>query len=843
MSRKSNYHKLSPLAAAVATALVTSPIAIAQEESATLEEIVVTSRKRAESVMDIPAAVQALSGEDLVEMGARGMADYARFMPSINIVDYGSGRADFVFRGATSDPGYVTQSTSSLYMDEISLTTQGQQPAIRMVDIERVEALSGPQGTLYGSDSQAGTLRVITNRPVMNEISFTIDASVRDGSEGEGSYDGSVVANIPLIEDKVALRVVGYSAKDGGFIDNVYGKTITNDLKADELYGRSPSGWGTLDNADVVEDDINDYKATGWRAAVRWDMNEDWSATATMIQQSSEAGSYNGFDPNVGDLQTIRYSEEWYDVDYDISSLVVEGDLGFAQVVAAASYYNNNSAFDQDITNYHKSYSAYYCIQYSGDAAYYAPYYFAVDNGNGFIYASGVYCNSPTVEGDYFAGFYEEEGSDRFSAEVRLSSQGDTFDWLLGAFFEESNYFYEEHWGYPTGNVNGRGTLEDKLYQQTISLAYNEWQYGESFPDASENWYAKSSSDAEQIAVFGEVVWHMNDRLDLTAGLRWFDRENVTTYFEEHPTGRLDDQGVEILRGEDSEVVPKISISYRLDSDNLVYALWTEGYRPGGTNRQRGNPTIGQQFFPDKMTNYEAGYKGTLADGAATLNVTAYQMDWSDYQFELIDPSFASCEDGSDSIAGLCGQPYQVLVSNAGDAHITGLSAELNWAVTSNFTVGVNGEWLEAETDTDVNLATIFIPSGSQLPTTPDFTGGAWATYSWNVPQYRADAYVRLQWSYSGSRLGNLEPVEGGPNPQWNEPSYNMGDLSIGLRGDTWEASVFMNNITDERVRYGHSNQGGFTQQNIDEGRMHVETVYTNRPREFGVRFIRHFGG
>jgi len=167
---------------------------------------------------------------------------------------------------------------------------------------------------------------------------------------------------------------------------------------------------------------------------------------------------------------------------------------------------------------------------------------------------------------------------------------------------------------------------------------------------------------------------------------------------------------------------------------------------------------------------------------------------------------------------------------------------ELNWALTSNLVVGMNGEWLEAETDTDIDLSTIFIPSGSQLPTTPDFTGGAWATYSWDVPQYNANAYVRLQWSYSGSRLGNLEPVEGGSNPQWNEPSYSLGDLSIGMRNDSWEASIFLNNITDERVNYTHAVQGGYTQQNVDEGRMRVETVYTNRPREFGVRFIRHFG-
>ena len=248
----------------------------------------------------------------------------------------------------------------------------------------------------------AGTLRYILNKPQMGVTTVTLDGSVRNSSEGEASYDGSVVVNLP-IGDNIAARFVAFDAKDGGFIDNVPGKTIDNDTKAVALYGRSPSGWGTMDNSDVVEKDINDYNIDGWRAAVRWEINDQWAATASYLSQSSVSGSYNGFDPNVGDLEEIRYNEEYYNVDIDVSSLVIEGDLGFAQLVSATSYYDSESDFDQDITNYHKSYSAYYCIEYAGDAAYYAPYYFATENG--FMYAEGTYCNSPTVEGDYFAAF------------------------------------------------------------------------------------------------------------------------------------------------------------------------------------------------------------------------------------------------------------------------------------------------------------------------------------------------------------------------------------------------------------------------------------------------------
>ena len=161
--------QLLPLTAAVASVLVPSPHVMAQE-GAMLEEVIVSARKRTESVQDIPASVQALSGEDIAQMGARGMEDFTRFMPSVNVLNYGNGSSSVIFRGATIDGGgYVAQATSSVYLDEISITSTGAQPTIRMVDIAQVEALAGPQGAIYGSDAQAGTLRIITQKPQMNE--------------------------------------------------------------------------------------------------------------------------------------------------------------------------------------------------------------------------------------------------------------------------------------------------------------------------------------------------------------------------------------------------------------------------------------------------------------------------------------------------------------------------------------------------------------------------------------------------------------------------------------------------------------------------------------------------
>ncbi|MCH8337050.1 MAG: TonB-dependent receptor plug domain-containing protein, partial [Proteobacteria bacterium] len=218
---------LTPIAGAVAAALCPAHQAVAQDDSSEfmLDEIIVTATKRESSVQDIPASVQAITSEALSAMGAKDIGDYARFIPAVNVVNYGAGNTTIVFRGAITGTGYIAQSTSSVYFNEQSLTQTGGQPMIRMVDIERIEALAGPQGTLYGSDAQAGTMRIISYKPQLNEVEIIFDGELRSGQHSDMSYRGSMVFNIPLVEDKLAMRIVAYRDRDGGFIDNVLGST------------------------------------------------------------------------------------------------------------------------------------------------------------------------------------------------------------------------------------------------------------------------------------------------------------------------------------------------------------------------------------------------------------------------------------------------------------------------------------------------------------------------------------------------------------------------------------------------------------------------------------------
>lgn len=834
--------KLSPIAAAVATTtLCTVPqIVTAQGEKLALEEVIVTARKRTESVQDIPASIQAISGEDIREMGARGMADYTRFLSSVDVISYGNGSSNVVFRGATVDGGgsYVAQSTSSIYLDEISVTSTGDQPSIRMVDIARVEALAGPQGTIYGSDAQAGTLRIVTNKPVMNEFELVLDGSVRSGSESDNSYDGSIVLNLPLVEDTLALRVVAFGSEDGGFIDNVQGHTP--DRSVVNGPGFWPSGFGDLDNSHVVEDDWNDSQITGWRASLKWDINENWSATLGALHQKTDSGAYNSYDPYVGDLEVVRFFDDEREDEYDMYSLTIEADLGFAQLVSATSYYDREIDRVEDITAYQHYWSGVYCQTYDMDPETYY-WYYANPEGGGVVFWP-VYCNAPTVDGDYLATIDEPAQQDRFTQEIRLSSSGDTIDWLAGLYYEESTNAWQSTFGGPVSTD----------YQDSISLDYWEWTTGETFPEAKVPWYSESETEWEQTAVFGEVTWHATDKLDLTLGGRYFDRENTNLYFVERPNTHILPEyanGVEEHKGDETEFVPKIAAAYNFTDDVMGYALWTEGYRPGGTNRSRGEPFFPTNYFADKMTNYEAGIRSTLLDGAARANLTVFYMDWEDYQLELVDPSYIACPDGG-SIANVCGQPWQISVGNAGDAHILGASMELDWAVSAAFVVGMNAEWLEAENDSSLDLSGDGAPNiqkGQELPITPKWTGAAWANYEWPMDSLGGTGYARLQWSYHGSSNNILEPVPAdgsSPNPQLENKSYNIGDLILGLRGQSWEVSVFVNNLTDERAQY--TNESGVFEwgaASVQDGRPHTGKIYTNRPREYGLRLIKRWGG
>ncbi len=875
-------YSLTPIAGAVAAALCPAQQTLAQGDDFALEEIIVTATKRSLSVQDIPASVQAITQESLAAMGAKSMEDYARFVPAVNVVTYASGSSTVVFRGAITGAGYIAQSTSSVYLDEISLTTTGSQPSIRMVDIERVEALSGPQGTLYGSDAQAGTMRVITNKPKLDGFEVIFDGEVRVGDKSDESYRGSLVFNIPLVEDKLAVRIVGYSDHDGGYIDNVFGHTPDTSATG---YATYPSEWGTLDNAGVVEKRWNDADISGGRFSLLWAMSENWSVSLTALSQRTRAGADNDYDPFVGDLQTVKFHNDYRNDDYEMYSFVLDGDLGFAQLVASVNYYERDAVVMRDITVYGHYWAGLYCHNsgyarydlitdpaspYYGDYRFpYAAYYWE-NPASGEVVVWPVYCMGETVDSDYFQNYYEPFQQDKLTTELRLSSSGDTFDWIVGFYKEESN----DSWQAPFADSTTGGDGTGNLYQNSVSLEFMEWYFSNyygtpvTYPLSTSWWLSDSDTDWDQTAVFGEVTWHVSDQLDLTLGGRYFDRTNNNLYRVDHPgdvtfvTGEPDtaDPGSRAYRlannnvaephvGSETEFIPKVALSYTLNNDSMVYGLYTQGTRPGGVNRSRGDPFFATEYTSDLMDNYEIGYRSTFADGRGRFNITAYNMDWTDYQLEIVDPSKATCPDGGPTqIPGVCGQPWQAIVTNAGEAHINGFNVELDYALSDSWVIGFNATSLEAETDTTADLngdGTNDLTAGLRLPLTPDFKASGWADFTTPSQMLGGEEFfARIQISHTGDSVNKLEPdALTEPNPQLTNEAYTITDLRAGIRGEDWELAVFVNNVTDERATYTYgTGQMLWAAASVQDGRAHVQNKYTNRPMEFGVRFMKRWG-
>ncbi len=780
-------------------------IAVAQEEKMTddimlLEEVMVTARKRSESAMNIPSSIQAISEQTLITAGLNDINDYSRFIPSLSYVSINPGSASIYFRGvADAANSFIAEPAAALYLDEQSLTLNAT-PNPRMVDIERLEALSGPQGTLYGASAQSGLLRIITNKPDPTDFSAFVDLMTRTGSDSDASWDASAMVNVPLGDD-FAIRIVGFTAEDGGFIDNVNGDSVP---------------YGIFNNAGQERENFNYVEYNGGRISARWFMNDDWTVTGGLVYQSTYSNGRPERDPTLDqDLAVSRFyiDNEWDDQDWTQYNLTFEGDLGFADFVSATSYFTRDWTYRQDSQTY-AAYFGTFC--YDG-------YYVAYSNYS-------PYCFQPNGVGNYYndpIGFVQNVQKDtRFNQEFRLSGVGERFDWVAGVFYEHA----EQDWVFDTFTDG-----------YNDSKSYANWLAGRVGPIPTRDpegawWRSADSTDWTQYAIFGELTWHIADKWDATFGARWFDRETDRTYFVENPRFNLTPDGILELPASESDWVPKVSLSYQATDNMMFYALYSEGFRPGGVNRARTQDTVfPQEYEADYLDNYEIGTKMTLADGRIRLTATYFDMHWKDYQLEVIDPSNRPCGAPNAPPPPTCGQPFQVVVGNVGDATSSGIEVQFDAVVTNNFTTGFNFTWLDATLDDGFDFGEP-VPAGSRLPLVPELEASAYAQYDWDLDMFNglvSGFYARLQWSYTGDRFNQVEPFpEDSPTPQFLMPSYNIGDLKTGFTGDGWSLMLFVNNITDERaILFDNPFELDYF---FGKGRQTI-----NRPREFGIRYRR----
>ncbi len=766
----------------------------AQEDSGAdfggIEEITVTARKREESLQDVSASVQALTGADIKRQGLVNLEDVVRFLPNVSSLGTTAGEQKVIFRGVSDNPGaFIAASSAAVYLDEQPLTQFAVNPDPRLVDMERVEALAGPQGTLYGDSSQSGTLRFITNKPDPAEFSANVDAMTRFGEDSAPSYDISGMVNIPLVEDKFALRLVGFNARDGGFIDNVLGV--------------SPQQGG-IDNSSAVEDDINNVNVFGGRIAAKWFVNDAWAVTGTYIYQNTEADGRNTFDPTVGDLQTVKFFKDGRDDEWWQASLTIEGEIGGFDFFSNTGYFERETFYTDERTVYSAYFNYIFCL--------YSQFL-------GYCWSGQTLYDQDTI------GFStNEQENTRFTQEFRLTKTEDNYRFIFGAFYEEKS----EDWEFLTYTPD---------FENTLSYYY--WTGIAGYTPASGPlawWRSADSTDWEQWAVFANLNYDFSDQWSAEVGLRYFDQEIDKNY--EVDKAFIDAGGwpdAVSPTGGNEDVVPKIALTYRIDDEKMLYALYSEGWRAGGTNRNRTPFTqFPQAYDPDLLKNFEVGLKSRWLDNKLQVNATLFRGEWDNYQIEVVDPSFQPCDAGEIPDVDNCSQPFQVVVGNVGDAEQTGLEMDIRAVPNDNVDIGLALAWIRAETSETFTVSQD-VPEGTQLPNVPEWKLNTYFQYTWPIESFEAaDMYARFQYSWqdeSRNQLEDYEPVIGeSARGTFIQPSYGILDFKLGLRTDVWAMEFFASNIGDERAvlynddLYFDPFWGG-------------RRITTNRPQEYGIRF------
>jgi len=694
--------------------------------------------------------------------GLQQMGDYAKLIPGLAISERDPGATTIVFRGVTSSGlQYGAVSSAGLYLDEQPITQSGRNPDPRLIDIERIEALRGPQGTLYGASSQSGTLRVITNKPDPAGFDSWAEAQVSSIKDGGTGYDISAMLNIPLAEDRLALRLVGFTAEDAGYIDNVL----------------SDSPNGTFDNANVVAKDVNSTRTSGGRAALRWDASEDVNATLGVIFQDVSADGHGDINLGVGDLNQVRFEKESLDDKWYQLALTINASLPFGDAVLSASYFDRDFRYEGDATDYE--------FRFNQLATYYDT--LAYDFG-----------------GDPRGFATNHEATRITTVEARLASPGDSesrWGWLVGAFYSQER-----------GHTEFDSYVRD--YQDTPSFAYfSDLQPQPLAP--TERWFlGRYDAELDQIAVFGEVSLDVTENFKITAGGRWFDYDRRFAQHQEQPEGLSTLDGDQKSR--EDGTVAKLNFTYKFDEDHLVYATYSEGFRVGGSNPLKPESILPRDYKSDDLQNFELGAKTEWLNNRLRLNIAAYYMKWNDFAVQIEDPQPVTFQLGfvnlpSAKIPGVEAE-FAVTVSDEWqvDGSVAWNDAQIDQATTLTLT------------DADGNDFSFSVADGARLPLAPDWSAALGIEYRSSAARLvNARPFARLDLAYVGESVNSLEGIESvvSGNPVETQAAYQTGNLRFGLEGDKWTTSIFVDNFWDERANLFLSNRWGKQRQSINRPR------------------------
>ena len=829
-----------PLAAAICFAMAApafaqdteQPVApstapAAKQKATTLGVVTVTAQKRTENLQKVPISIDVLAADQLEALHVQSFDDYVKYLPSVTFqqggggIATGPGFASIYMRGVTSG-GNTNHSGSQpsvgVYLDDQPVTTIQGPLDIHMYDIARIEVLAGPQGTLYGASAEAGALRIITNKPDPSGYAASYSLGMDTVAHGGIGYTAEGMLNLP-ISQSAAIRLVGWREHDAGYIDNKAGSRTfpTSGITISNAPGCSPSGTSPDSAFQCVghaRDNYNDANTSGARAALKVDLNENWSITPMLMgQQTISHGNYAS-DPVVGDLAVTHFYPERVNDRWWQGALTVQGKIGNFDLTYAYAHLQRNQEEQTDYSDYGFWYDALY------------------GSGASFYDNSGALVNPSQHISD----------RDRYtnnSHELRLVSPADErLRLVAGLFWQKQKHDILQDY-----QVDG---LAD-------ALSVTGWK--------DTIWLTRQMRYDRDKAIFGELSWDfIPEVLTGTVGERYYRTSNQLYGYFGYAAGFSSSQGEAACvspepfmgapcsdfnkRVKESGNLTKYNLTWNITPTKLIYATRSEGFRPGGVNR-RGTLLPYQADF---LINEELGWKTSWLENRVTFNGAVFRETWNDFQFPIL---------GANGLTE---------IKNANSARIDGLEAQVNWQATYNLTLTAGMAVYDAKLSanycgfTDANGRPIthcpagsinpqdgsvvdgpLAPKGTQLPITPRFKGNLIARYSFSLGQN--DAFVQAALVHVGSRTTDLRLSE--RSLLGDLPAYSSLDLSAGMQKHSWSFNIFVNNVFDKRGA-----QYKYTECGVDVCGAHGVVaqypngqVYTgfNQPRTVGVRFKQDF--
>ena len=731
------------------TPVLAAEAAGASPGSNTFGEIIVTASKREENIQKVPMSIQAIDTKKLTQLNVTSFQDYVKFMPSVQFQNQGPGASTLYMRGV-SDGGVNNHSgpqpSVGSYLDEQPITTIGGTLDVHIYDVARVEVLPGPQGTLYGASSEAGTLRIITNKPSTSGFSAGYDLQANTVAHGGQGYVAEGFVNVPITSN-VAIRLVGFSERDAGFIDNVAG---TRSFIAPE---------STINNSAYVKHQYNSVETYGGRVALKWDITDNWSVTPSVIAQDARADGVFGFEPSVGDLQVQRFAP---DSDHDRwaqAALTINGKIGRFNLTYSGGYFNRKVNTLSDYTDYSVAY----------DQA----------SGGSFSAYTTDRLGNPLANPQQVI-----VGTDRFekgSNELRIASPStDRFRIIVGLFQER-----QTHWIVQNYQIQG---LNPAL---SVTGWPNTW------------WLTDQNRIDRDEAVFGEAAFDITPKLSITGGIRGYRYNNTLFGYYGYATA---EQGcfpglsfrnapcVDLnASAAGSGETHKVNLTYKLDDSKLVYFTYSTGYRPGGNNRVVGLPP----YKADSLTNFELGWKTSWLDRSLHWNGAAYLEDFNQFQFSVLFPpnSLTGVENApSAQIMGV-----ESSVDWRANGHLTlSAGAAYNHAVLTADFCGVDEAGAPL---TSCAPGTVEAPKGQQLPFTPKFKGSVTARYTFDMMGWNAHAQASVIFqtmTFAALKTSDIDALG-------NMPGYATVDLSAGAERNNLSIEVFIKNAFNERGQINRS--------------------------------------